>query len=126
MRLLLVEDNERFAVLLKRGLAAAGFVVDVLPTAKTAAAALRASRFEIVVLDLGLPDADGLDVLGEMRHRFDTTPVLILTARGSLEDRVFGLQTVPRIISSNPLRSRNSSPACKHCCGDRAIFSVLR
>ena len=93
MRLLLVEDNERFAVLLKRGLAAAGFVVDVLPTAKTAAAALRASRFEIVVLDLGLPDADGLDVLGEMRRHQDATPVLILTARGSLEDRVIGLQS---------------------------------
>lgn len=93
MRLLLVEDNERFAVLLKRGLAAAGFVVDVLPTAEAAAAALRASRFEIVVLDLGLPDADGLDVLGEMRRHQDATPVLILTARGSLEDRVIGLQS---------------------------------
>ena len=93
MRLLLVEDNERFAVLLKRGLAAAGFVVDVLPTAESAAAALRASRFEIVVLDLGLPDADGLDVLGEMRSHQDATPVLILTARGSLEDRVIGLQS---------------------------------
>ena len=93
MRLLLVEDNERFAVLLKRGLAAAGFVVDVLPTAEAAAAALRASRFDIVVLDLGLPDADGLDVLGEMRRDQDATPVLILTARGSLEDRVIGLQS---------------------------------
>jgi DNA-binding response OmpR family regulator len=93
MRLLLVEDNERFAVLLKRGLAAAGFVVDVLPTAEAAAAALRAGRFEIVVLDLGLPDADGLDVLGEMRRHQDATPVLILTARGSLEDRVIGLQS---------------------------------
>jgi len=93
MRLLLVEDNERFAVLLKRGLAAAGFVVDVLPTAAAAAAALRASRFDIVVLDLGLPDADGLDVLGEMRRHQDATPVLILTARGSLEDRVIGLQS---------------------------------
>jgi len=92
MRLLLVEDNERFAVLLKRGLAAAGFVVDVLPTAEQAIAALRANRFELVVLDLGLPDADGLDVLGDMRHREDATPVLILTARGSLEDRVVGLQ----------------------------------
>ena len=93
MRLLLVEDNERFAVLLKRGLAAAGFVVDVLPTAEAAAAALRASRFDIVGLDLGLPDADGLDVLGEMRRHQDATPVLILTARGSLEDRVIGLQS---------------------------------
>ena len=93
MRLLLVEDNERFAVLLKRGLATAGFVVDVLPTAEDAAAALRASRFDVVVLDLGLPDADGLDLLGAMRRRQDATPVLILTARGSLEDRVVGLQS---------------------------------
>src|SRR5215831_14477294 len=93
MRLLLVEDNERFAALLKRGLVAAGFVIDVLPTAKDAAAALRTSRFEIVVLDLGLPDADGLDVLIEMRRRQDATPVLILTARGGLKDRVTGLQS---------------------------------
>jgi DNA-binding response OmpR family regulator len=93
MRLLLVEDNERFAALLKQGLAAAGFVVDVLSTAQDAAAALRTSRFEIVVLDLGLPDADGLEVLAEMRHRQDATPVLILTARGNLKDRVTGLQS---------------------------------
>jgi DNA-binding response OmpR family regulator len=93
MRLLLVEDNERFAALLKQGLAAAGFVVDVLSTAQDAAAVLRTSRFEIVVLDLGLPDADGLEVLAEMRRRQDATPVLILTARGSLKDRVTGLQS---------------------------------
>jgi len=93
MRLLLVEDNERFAGLLKRGLAGAGFVVDVMLTAADAAAALRENRFEVVVLDLGLPDADGLDVLGEMRRREDATPVLILTARGSLNDCVTGLQS---------------------------------
>ena len=93
MRLLLVEDNERFAALLKRGLVAAGFVVDVMLTAADAAAALRENRFEVVVLDLGLPDADGLDVLGEMRRREDATPVLILTARGSLNDCVTGLQS---------------------------------
>jgi len=93
MRLLLIEDNERFAALLKQGLTAAGFMVDVLSTAQDAAAALRTSRFEIVVLDLGLPDSDGLEVLAEMRRRQDATPVLILTARGSLKDRVTGLQS---------------------------------
>src|SRR5579885_617237 len=92
MRLLLVEDNERFAALLKHGLAAAGFTVDVLGTAAEATAALRGSRCDVVILDLGLPDADGLDVLSEMRTRGDATPVLILTARGSLKDRVTGLQ----------------------------------
>jgi DNA-binding response OmpR family regulator len=92
MRLLLVEDNERFAALLKQGLAAAGFTVDVLTTAGDATAALQTGPCDIVVLDLGLPDGDGLDVLAEMRRRGDATPVLILTARGSLNDRVTGLQ----------------------------------
>ena len=92
MQLLLVEDNERFAALLKQGLAASGFTVDVLPTAADATAALRTGRCDLVILDLGLPDADGLDVLTEMRDRGDATPVLILTARGSLKDRVTGLQ----------------------------------
>lgn len=91
MRLLLIEDNERFADLLKRGLAASGFVVDILGTASDAMAVLETTRFEIVILDLGLPDVDGLDVLAEMRRRRDATPVLILTARGSLKDRVNGL-----------------------------------
>ena len=93
MRLLLIEDNERFAALLKQGLQAVGFAVDVLATAKEADAALETGRWDIVILDRGLPDADGLDVLTEMRSRSDTTPVLILTARGSLKDRVTGLQS---------------------------------
>jgi len=93
MRLLLVEDNERFAALLKQGLAAAGFTVDVLATAGDASAALRTDRCDVVVLDLGLPDADGLSLLAEMRQRGDATPVLILTARGSVKDRVTGLQS---------------------------------
>jgi DNA-binding response OmpR family regulator len=93
MRLLLVEDNERFATLLSRGLAGAGFAVDVLPTAGDASSALDGSRWDVVVLDRGLPDTDGLEVLTGMRRRGDTTPVLILTAHGSLQDRVVGLQS---------------------------------
>jgi DNA-binding response OmpR family regulator len=93
VRLLLIEDNERFAALLRQGLASAGFAVDVLATAKDASAALETGRWDIVVLDRGLPDADGLDVLTDMRRRSDTTPVLILTAHGSLKDRVTGLQS---------------------------------
>jgi DNA-binding response OmpR family regulator len=93
VRLLLVEDNERFAALLKQGLAGSGFTVDVLPTAKDASAALDMGRWDIAVLDRGLPDGDGLDVLARMRRQGDTTPVLILTAHGSLKDRVTGLQS---------------------------------
>jgi two-component system response regulator TctD len=93
MRLLLVEDNERLGPLLKRGLVAAGFDVDLLATAGDAAAALRAADFEIVVLDRALPDGDGLDVLVEMRQRRVVTPVLILTAYGSIKDRLASFKT---------------------------------
>jgi DNA-binding response OmpR family regulator len=93
VRLLLVEDNERFAALLKRGLSAAGFAVDEVTAAKEAVTSLQNGRWDVVVLDRGLPDGDGIEVLTEMRQRGDTTPVLILTARGSLKDRVQGLQS---------------------------------
>jgi DNA-binding response OmpR family regulator len=93
VRLLLIEDNERFAALLRQGLAGAGFAVDLLTTVKDAGAALDKGRWDVVVLDRGLPDGDGLGVLTEMRRLGDTTPVLILTARGNLQDRVNGLQS---------------------------------
>ena len=92
MRLLLVEDSERFAALLKMGLGSSGFAVDIIATAEDAAAALKTTRWDIIVLDLGLPDADGLDLLADLRRRADTTPVLILSARGSLRDRIIGLE----------------------------------
>ncbi|HUI34704.1 MAG TPA: response regulator transcription factor [Stellaceae bacterium] len=93
MRLLLIEDNERFAALLKQGLVAAGFSVDVLTTRQEAQTALEAGRWDVVVLDRGLPDGDGIAVLTEMRQHGDSTPVLILTAHGNLKDRVSGLQS---------------------------------
>ncbi|HEV2189931.1 MAG TPA: response regulator transcription factor [Stellaceae bacterium] len=93
MRLLLVEDNERFAALLKQGLASAGFNVDVLTTVREANAALESGRWDIIVLDRGLPDGDGIEVLANMRRQGDSTPVLILTAHGNLKDRVNGLQS---------------------------------
>jgi len=93
VRLLLVEDNERFAALLKQGLTGAGFSVDVLPTAQEANSALDSGRWDVVVLDRGLPDGDGIKVLTEMRQGGDSTPVMILTAHGNLKDRVTGLQS---------------------------------
>ena len=92
MRLLLVEDNERFAALLKTGLGFGGFEADIIATAEDASAALKTTRWDIIVLDLGLPDADGLDLLADLRRRGDTTPVLILSARGTLRDRITGLE----------------------------------
>ena len=93
MRLLIVEDEERIAELVRSALAKAGFTVDVLNRALDADAAVRSVSYDAIILDLGLPDGEGLSVLDGMRGRSDMTPVLVLTARDSVEDRVLGLNT---------------------------------
>lgn len=91
MRLLLVEDNRRLGELLSEGLGRAGWDVDIVETLEDAAAACRASRFDAILLDRGLPDGDGLDLLGEMRGGESPPALLVLTARGGVHDRVEGL-----------------------------------
>jgi DNA-binding response OmpR family regulator len=93
MRLLIVEDSEELAQLLANGLKSAGYDNDVLLTASDARAALSTTRYAAVILDLGLPDGDGLSILREVRQRNDPIPVLVLTARGSVDDRVGGLRS---------------------------------
>jgi DNA-binding response OmpR family regulator len=92
MRLLLVEDERELAGLLKSGLKAAGFTVDHVANVADAEAALAAESYDIAVLDLRLPDGDGLDLLRRRRAAGLAIPVLILTARDSLSDRVKGLE----------------------------------
>jgi DNA-binding response OmpR family regulator len=91
MRLLLVEDNERLAHFLAKGLGIEGFAVDHVDLIEDAEAALARMRFDAILLDLGLPDGDGLDLLKRLRARNDTTPILVTTARGDLGDRLKGL-----------------------------------
>ena len=91
MRVLLVEDSDELVVLLKKGLAQGGFSADSVRTAADAAHALATMRYAAVVLDRGLPDDDGLNLLRDMRRRGDPTPVLVLTARDGVDDRVTGL-----------------------------------
>lgn len=91
MRILLVEDDALLGDGLKAGLSQSGFAVDWLRDGETAVAALATERFAAVVLDLGLPRRDGLSVLQWLRGRGDATPVLVLTARDQLEDKVRGL-----------------------------------
>jgi DNA-binding response OmpR family regulator len=92
MRILLVEDNDRLSGLLSTALGQTGFEADVVTCKADAEVALAATHYPAIVLDLGLPDADGLDFLRSLRRRGDATPVLILTARGGIQDRVRGLQ----------------------------------
>jgi len=93
MRLLIVEDNEELAELLAKGLQTAGYQADVLSTVEEAKSVLSTTFYAALILDLGLPDGDGLALLRELRNRNDPIPVLVLTARGGLHDRVQGLRS---------------------------------
>ncbi len=91
MRLLLIEDNERLGQLIRDGLTKDGLAVDWQQTLEDGEATLEAAAFDLVLLDLGLPDGDGLDLIRRLRRASDTIPILVLTARGGLSDRVTGL-----------------------------------
>lgn len=91
MRILVVEDNKTLAGGLAAVLRVSGYAVDVVHDGVSAEAVLAAESFDLVVLDLSLPQMDGLDVLRGMRARKNASAVLILTARGALDERVRGL-----------------------------------
>ena len=91
MRLLVVEDEPRIAELLRAALERTGFVADAVATAADGRATVAVNPYDAVVLDLGLPDGDGLELLRELRRAGNLIPILILTARDALEDRVGGL-----------------------------------
>jgi two-component system response regulator QseB len=91
MRILIVEDDPLLGAGLKTGLAQDGYIADLAPDAATAEHALRVEHFDVVVLDLGLPGRDGLGLLRDLRAQGLALPVLILTARDRLEDKVAGL-----------------------------------
>jgi DNA-binding response OmpR family regulator len=91
MRILLVEDHRRLANTIVEGLGGFGLGVDAFNLAEDALTAKKYVAYDAIILDLGLPDRDGLDVLSELRRADSTTPVLILTARDAIEDRVSGL-----------------------------------
>lgn len=91
MRLLLIEDNERLGRLVQEGLMKDGLTVDWQRTLEDGEATLGAAAFDLVLLDLGLPDGDGLDLIRRLRRKSESVPILVLTARGGLGDRVTGL-----------------------------------
>lgn len=93
MRLLLVEDDEILGDGLVAGLKMEGYAVDWLTNGKLAGEALKINTYELIVLDLNLPDMDGLDILRALRNRKDETPVMVLTAKDTISDRVLGLDS---------------------------------
>lgn len=92
MRLLFVEDDPDIADAVRRNLERSGFTVDLAGDLAEAVASLDSQRYELVLLDLGLPDGDGLDLVRRLRRRRDPVPILILTARDAVRERVAGLE----------------------------------
>jgi len=91
MRVLVVEDEKKTASFIRKALQAEGFAVDVCHNGDEAWAAARATPFDAIVLDIMLPGRDGLSLLRQLRERQNTTPVLLLSARGEVNERVEGL-----------------------------------
>ena len=93
MRILVVEDEKRIADFLSRGLESGGYGVDVAGDGASALEMVHATEYDLIILDLGLPDMDGMAVLKKLRTRKTSPPVLILSARDAVDDRVKGLET---------------------------------
>ena len=88
MRILLVEDEHSLGTWLSRALESAGIMVEWVDTARTALASAAAGHHDAIVIDLGLPDRDGQDLLAQIRTRDRHTPALVLTARDTLHDKL--------------------------------------
>jgi two-component system response regulator QseB len=93
MRVLLVEDDRMIAEAVRTALGQDGHVTDWIVDGAAALSALSHSRFDVVLLDLGLPRKDGLSVLRQLRERGDVTPIIIITARDDVRSRVAGLDS---------------------------------
>ncbi len=93
MRVLIVEDDHRLAASVRRGLEDAGFATDVVFDGEEALAAALATPYDVILLDVMLPKIDGLEVSRQLRSRRMHAPILMLTARDSIDDRVGGLES---------------------------------
>lgn len=122
MSILVVEDDVRVADMLRRGLSAEGFAVTLADTGRAATELMTTDRFDLLILDLQLPDADGVDLCRVLREQDNRVAVIMLTARDDIEDRVRGLDagaddylTKPfafaELIARIRARARRSTPA---------------
>jgi DNA-binding response OmpR family regulator len=93
MRVLIVEDDYRLAASMRRGLEEAGFAADAVYDGEEALVAAETTHYDVILLDLMLPRVDGIEVSRRLRRRRVQTPILMLTARDSIDDRVHGLES---------------------------------
>ena len=93
MRILLAEDNPRLSTLISEGLAEEGFVLDCFSTLGEAEASVAIARYDLLLVDLGMPDGDGVAFIRAVRRGGNMTPILVITARNGLGDRIGGLDS---------------------------------
>lgn len=104
MRILVVEDDSLVARGLKQGLSRVGYTVDLAGSAEAAEVSLQTEAFDLAVVDIGLPQADGLTLIHRLRARGSLLPILVLTARGSMEDTICGLDIGADDYMAKPFR----------------------
>jgi two-component system response regulator TctD len=113
MRILLVEDNDELADAVVERLTAEGHAIDREENGEVANDLLRHKRFDLVLLDINLPGRNGYDILRSLRARQDSTPVLVLTARSEIDDRVIGLDAGADDYLIKPFDFRELSARCR-------------
>jgi len=111
MKILIIEDDQTLAKNLKQVLVKDGFAVDTSDTREDGLAQSEINEYDCIVLDINLPDGNGFDLLTNLRKVENKTPVIIVTARGQIEDRIKGLNLgaddyVPKPVDSNELTAR--------------------
>ncbi len=111
MKILIIEDDQILAKNLKQVLVKDGFVVDISNTSEDGSAQSEINEYDCIILDINLPDGNGFELLEELRKANNKTPVIIVTARGQVEDKIKGLNLgaddyVPKPVDSNELIAR--------------------
>src|SRR5437762_13156675 len=119
MKILIVEDERKLGLLLKQGLSEAAYGVTLAATCAAARDALCETSFDAIVLDLGLPDGDGLELLRQWRRSGFNEPVIILSARDAVQDRIKGLDFGAEDRKSTRLNS-------SHRCISYAVFCLKK
>lgn len=113
MRLLLVEDNHELAETILARLRRDGYIVDHEYDGQAATMLIRHESFDLIILDINLPSVSGFDILKDMRHRGDDTPVLLLTARSQVDDRILGLDSGADDYMVKPFDYRELAARCR-------------
>jgi two-component system copper resistance phosphate regulon response regulator CusR len=128
MRVLVVEDDKPVASFLRKGLEAENYAVDVAGDGKEAIHLSDAYEYDLVMLDLGLPESDGIEVLKHIRAKRDSLPVLVLTGRSRVEDRVKGLDVGADDYLTKPFSYSELSARVRALLrrGSRSVDSCLR